>query len=262
MASRPVPLFRDPARATSPPLDEAAVAEAERALGLPLPAAYLAALRQTNGGKLRRNLLPLAEGPFAPGVLVPFLLGVGPGGLPALQALAARWRYPVERGLLLCSAGPRALLLDPAAGAEPAPVWVDLERSAGAQVARVAGSLAELLERLVDGSPHPAWALEPELTLQALQSRLGAAGWGEVERHYGVYRFRDPWGAELRVEPNHERDGGGLLFSEYGECPLVARLVAPGQDEARSARGLDALLLPQGLRVHTPHPAARALASR
>jgi hypothetical protein len=257
-----VPLFRDPARATSPPLTPELVAAAEQALGRPLPAAYLKALREeANGGKLRRGLLSLPDGPFAPGVLVPYLLGVGPGGLPALQALIARWRYPLPQGVLLCSDGPRALLLDPAAGDEPAVVWVDLQRPAGQQGARVARDVAELLGRLVDGSPHPAWTLQPALTLGAVQARLRPAGWVEVERHYGVYRFRDAWGAELRVEPNHERDGGGLHFAEHAECPLVARLVEPGRTGLDSARALDALLAPEGQRVHSPHPAAVALAA-
>ena len=261
MPVRPVPLFRDPAHASSPPLTDEALAAAQAALG-PLPAAYLEALRTCNGGKLRRDLLPLEEGPFAPGVRIPYLLGVGPGGLPALQALVARWRYPVPEGLLLCSDGPRALLLrrrgaEPDPAAEPEVVWVDLRRPAPEQVAVVARDAQDLLRRLVDGSPHPAWVLAPELTLSAVQARLRPAGWAEVERHYGVYRFRDVYGAELRVEPNHERDGGGLHYAEYAERPLVARLVERGQAAQDSARALDALLAPEGLRVHSPHPASR-----
>lgn len=262
--SPPVPLFRDPAHASSPPLTEDALRAAEQALGVTFPAAWVDALRACNGGKLRRDLLPLSDGPFAPGVRIPYLLGLGAGGLPALQALAARWRYPVPGGVLLCSDGPRALLLQPPQdgqpGGDPAPVWVDLRRPAGEQVARIASDLAALLAALVDGSPDPAWALAPELTLSGVQARLRPAGWTEVERHYGIYRFRDAFGAELRVEPNQERDGGGLRFSEHADRPLVARLVEDGREPLTTTRALDALLAPEGLRVHTPHPAAaRAL---
>lgn len=255
-----MPLFRDPARATSPPLTAEAVAAAEAALGVTLPAAYLEALREVNGGTLRRSLLPLEGGPFAPGVAVPYLLGVGgPGGLPGLQALAARWRYPVERGVLLSSAGPRALLLDVSAGAEPAAVFVDMTRPPEARVARVAADTGELLARLVDGSPHATWALAPALTLHEASERLRAGGWTEGERHYGVHRFLRE-GAELRVEPNLERDGAGLRLAEHADCPLVARLVEPGPREEVAVAGVGAALGVEALLVHVPHPAARRLA--
>ena len=102
----------------------------------------------------------------------------------------------------------------------------------------------------IDRLPEIAAGLPLTFMLGAWVDDRVDRSWEEVERHYGIHRFARA-GAELRVEPNQERDGGGLHVSEHALCPLVARLVALGPLDTPA--GLDELFGPHGLRVHTPH---------
>lgn len=262
---RPTPVFKDPAKATSEPLDEAALAAAEVALGHSLPAALVALLRaEQNGGKLRRSLFPSPLPGLEGGAQVGYLLGIGgPRGLPALSVLAKAWKYPVE-GVLLASEGPRGLLLDYSTqahsgpeGGEPPVVYVDMKHPAGPLRVALAPSVADFLAGLVDGSPSCDWVLGPEL--RAIQGRLAAADWAEGDNHYGVRLFTHSAypSLELRVFPNQSRDGEGFACVEYPECALIAQLHGPRAALLEAADALDAVLGAGTLRVNTPHPAAK-----
>ncbi|MGE0711927.1 MAG: SMI1/KNR4 family protein [Planctomycetota bacterium] len=257
---RPVPVFKDPARATSPPLDDAALAAAEAALGLTLPREYVALLRrEANGGKLRRSLFPCAHPALAGAAHLPYLLGVGgPRGLPGLQVLAAHWRYPVERPVLLDSQGPRALLLDYADPAAPGVVYVDMKHADGPLRVDLAPSFAALLEGLQDGSPSFDLVLAPELGLEPARQRLTERGWSYEGNHYGIHILRRA-GLELRLLSNHQRDGDGFLCCEYPECPLVAQLRGPRPDAEPAAAEVQDAWGESALLVCSPHAAALPL---
>lgn len=226
---RPVPVFKDPSKATSPPLSEEARAECEQRLGRTLPSAYLELLTaEGNGGKLRRDLFPHPELPQ--GAQIGYLLGVGgPRGVAALQILAGHWKYPVAEGVLIASEGPKALLLDYATGAEPSVVFVDMKHPEGPLAVTLAPDFATFLAGLVDGTPTCDWVIPSEVRLEQAKARLVAAGWEAAEDHYGIHRLtRDA--LELRLLPNNERDGDGFAYVEYSEFPLVAQL--HGEHEA------------------------------
>lgn len=260
---RPTPTFKDPAKATSEPLDEATLKAAEAALGRPFPAALVLLYRsEQNGGKLRRSLFPSDQPGLEGGAQIGYLLGIGgPRGLPALSVLKKAWKYPGE-GTLLASEGPRGLLLeppDPASGAE-AVVYVDMKHPAGPLCVTLAASFEAFAAGLVDGSPSCDWVLQPDL--RAIQERVCAAGWVEGDNHYGIRRFAHPAlaGLDLRVFPNQSRDGEGFACAEFPECALIAQL--HGSREARqalldAAADLDGVLGAGTLRVNTPHPAAK-----
>lgn len=248
---RPVPVFKDPSKATSPPLSEEARAECEQALGRPLPAALLELLSQeANGGKLRRDLFPHPEVPG--GARIGYLLGVGgPRGVAALQILAGHWKYPVAEGVLIASEGPKALLLDYAGGAEPGVVFVDMKHPGGPLRVELAADFASFLAGLVDGTPTCDWVLPSELRLEQAKASLVAAGWEAAEDHYGIHRLTRA-GLELRLLPNNERDGDGFAYVEYSEFPLVAQLHGEREAILRAAGGVSAALGEAAVAVQVP----------
>jgi hypothetical protein len=249
---RPVPVFKDPAKATSPPLTDALVREAEDALGRALPASYTQLLgREANGGKLRRSLFVSEASGLEGAAHVGYLLGVGgPRGLPGLSVLADHWRY-LEGGLLLNTEGPKALLLDP----DDAVVYVDMTHREGELRATLAPSFAEFLEGLVDGTPSWDWVLAAELTLRDARACLEDAGWTHEGNHYGIHSLRRE-GLELRLGPNQERDGEGVAYSEHPECPLIAQLRGDYVHCQQALGGIDAAWGDAALRVCDRHPAS------
>ena len=248
---RPVPVFKDPSKATSPPLSEEARAECERALGRALPAAYLQLLGQEgNGGKLRRDLFPHPEVPG--GARIGYLLGVGgPRGVAALQLLAAHWKYPVAEGVLIASEGPKALLLDYGAGEEPSVVFVDMKHPGGPLQVELAADFAGFLSGLVDGTPTCDWVLPSAVRLEQAKFSLVAAGWEAAEDHYGIHRLTRA-GLELRLLPNNERDGDGYAYVEYSDFPLVAQLHGEREAILAAAEGVSAALGAGAIRVQEP----------
>ncbi|HBP23630.1 MAG TPA: hypothetical protein DEA08_38370 [Planctomycetes bacterium] len=253
---RPVPIFKDPSKATSPPLSEEARAECEQALGRALPAAYLELLAQeANGGKLRRDLFPHPE--VEGGARIGYLLGVGgPRGVAALQILAGHWKYPVAEGVLIASEGPKALLLDYAAGpepsaAEPSVVFVDMKHPGGPLCVELAPDFASFLAGLVDGTPTCDWVIPSEVRLEQAKASLVAAGWEAAEDHYGNHRLTRE-GLELRLLPNNERDGDGFAYVEYSEFPLVAQLHGEREAILAAAGGVGEALGGAAVQVQTP----------
>lgn len=250
---RPVPVFKDPAKATSPELSEELLAEVEGALQATIPPAFVELLRaEQNGGKLRRSLFPSEAPGLGGGAQIGYLLGLGgPRGLPTLEILAKHWKYPVE-GLLLASEGPKALLAEEGG----AIVYVDMKHPEGVLRVELAPDFGAFQAGLVDGSPSCDWVLHPELKL--IQERLAGAGWSEGDNHYGIRRFERPGSKlELRVLPNQSRDGEGYACVEFPECALVAQLHGPHAEVLAAAADLDAALGEGTLRVSTPHPAAK-----
>ncbi|MBL4850074.1 MAG: hypothetical protein JKY65_31485 [Planctomycetes bacterium] len=251
---RPVPVFKDPAKATSPELSDDLLAEVEGALGAVPPALVQLFREEQNGGKLRRSLFPSSAPGLEGAAQIGYLLGLGgPRGMPALQVLAAHWRYPVE-GLLLASEGARALFVEAASGAV---IYVDMKHPSGVLRIELASDIASFLAGLVDGSPSCDWVLGVEL--KGIQERLGAAGWEEGDNHYGIRRFTRPEASrlELRVFPNQSRDGEGFSCVEHSECALVAQLHGLHEAVLSAAEALDEAFGVGALRVNTPHPAAK-----
>lgn len=153
-------LFEDDDYYTGPPLDDELVRRAEATLGVRLPAAYLDALRERNGGVLRRRLyLTEFATSWAPDHFeVRALLGIGgewgvdshSGQGSADQV--AEWGYP-DIGLVICdmpSGGHDTVMLDYSGcgpDGEPAVAYVDEDRAPK----RVAESFREFLGGL---RPH------------------------------------------------------------------------------------------------------------
>ncbi|PPK90180.1 SUKH superfamily protein [Kineococcus xinjiangensis] len=148
-------LFDDGDYYTGPPLTDALITRAEEALGVKLPASYLAALRERNGGHLRRSCLPTtfpttwSHDHFE----VHGLLGLGgEWGIDSefgSRYMIPEWDYP-DVGVVICStpsAGHDTVMLDYSdcgPKGEPAVVYVDEDRVPR----RVADDFAEFLDRL------------------------------------------------------------------------------------------------------------------
>jgi hypothetical protein len=161
------------------------LAEAERALGRRLPAAYGEALRLSNGGRLRRGRAP-AGGPTrygGPWVDLRDILGVGyEGSMEESARLVREWDYPRDC-LVLSSEGPTAVLLDyrGAAEAEPRVTFVDTDQDeGGAPLERaLSPDLGAFFRRLRYVRSRTEVALALDLgrpALLALWAELGAEG--------------------------------------------------------------------------------------
>ncbi len=120
----------------APPLDEDLIVRAEEALGVRLPRAYLAALRERNGGVLARQNYPVEfTSDWGDGtVTVDALLGIGGRwGVDVMSRyLVEEWEYPP--GIVVCmlpSGGHDTVMLDYTGcgpEGEPAVVYVGEDR--------------------------------------------------------------------------------------------------------------------------------------
>ena len=140
---------------TGPPIDDEAVRRAEAALGVRLPAAYVDALRERNGGVLLRSCFPTDfETSWAPDHFeVRALRGIGGDeGIDSdtgSEYLIAEWDYP-DIGVVICdmpSGGDDVVMLDyshSGPDGEPAVAYVDEDRLPR----RVADTFQEFLDRL------------------------------------------------------------------------------------------------------------------
>jgi hypothetical protein len=151
--------FTDENYYTGPALTDELISSAERKLGYRLPAAYLALLRERNGGVPRRKCFPTA----APTswahdhIEIAAIRGIGGDwGLDSDDGVGSRdmiaeWGYP-DIGLVICempSAGHDAIMLDYSdcgPGGEPSVAYIDDDRS----VKRIASSFAAFLDRLYE----------------------------------------------------------------------------------------------------------------
>lgn len=148
--------FTDDDYFTGPPLTDEIVAHATATLGVSLPEAYLALLRERNGGVPKRQCFPT---PFATSwapdhVQVDAIRGLGGNwGIDATSGLGSadlitEWGYPPV-GLVICSmpsGGHDTIMLDYATrpNADPRVVYIDEDR-----VPReLAPSFAEFIEGL------------------------------------------------------------------------------------------------------------------
>ncbi|MFG2692509.1 SMI1/KNR4 family protein [Kitasatospora sp. NPDC048407] len=157
-------LFRDDSPAfTQPPLTDAAVAEAQRLLGVTLPAELLALLRRRNGGAIADEYaaFPTERPTSWSDDHVPFdhLLGIGhrPDALSLLDTpyLTGEWELP-SPVVLLCGDGHWWIALDYRARGphrEPSVTWLDAE--AGTELA-LAPDLRTFLEQLTATSAFDA----------------------------------------------------------------------------------------------------------
>src|SRR5262245_60751340 len=123
MNRKPTPLFDNPDEAECPALLPAMIENAQKVLGLKLPEAYLAAMRQCNGGYLRRNAFPNAKAVdrvpsrcwHADHVQIRDLMGIGGDkGIDSRLGsnyLILEWGYP-KSGVVISSEGHTAFMLD------------------------------------------------------------------------------------------------------------------------------------------------------
>lgn len=160
--------FTDDDYYTGPPLTDRMVVEAEAILGVRLPQAYIALLRERNGGTPRRRCFRTpSPTSWAPDhIAIAGLRGIGgdwgieSAGSLGSAAMISEWGYP-DIGIIICdmpSAGHDAVMLDYSAcggQGDPAVVYVDDDRS----VLTLAATFAEFRDRLVECGPTPG--LEP-----------------------------------------------------------------------------------------------------
>lgn len=143
-----------PSQWDGPPLTDALISTAERRLGVRLPAAYVALLRERNGGwaRLRHPKAPCFG-----------FKGVGSEeGVDALQddgrrlndVLIANWGFPRDSVVLFCHHGGLCLDYGPCGpDGEPCVVWVNAEYLPTVRIETVAPDFATFL----DGLTEPIW---------------------------------------------------------------------------------------------------------
>jgi hypothetical protein len=148
--------FIDDTRGTGPALTEEMVRQAEARLGLRLPAAYIALLRDRNGGvPIRRCFRTTVPTSWATDhIEVSLLLGIGfeqgVDGELGSDYLVQEWGYP-DVGLVICdtpSGGHDTVMLDYTAcgpEGEPAVVYIDEDR----KVYSLAGTFSDFINGLV-----------------------------------------------------------------------------------------------------------------
>jgi hypothetical protein len=152
--------FEDDDYYTGPPVTAELIAAAEATLGVRLPSAYLALLRERNGGVPRRRcfLTPFGTSWAPDRFEISAVLGVGGGGgIDSSAGVGSRdliheWGYP-NIGVVVCdtpSGGHDTVMLDyrrtDSSDGEPSVVYVDEDR-----VPReIASSFGGFVEGLVD----------------------------------------------------------------------------------------------------------------
>ena len=152
-----VALLRDDPGATGPAVTAERISQVDSELGLRLPDAYLAVLRERNGGELVKDCFRTAFRSSWGGdyFQVGLLLGIGPAELSVLDSkyMIEEWQIPVN-GLLISStpSGHDWVLLDYGdcgPQGEPAVVYVDEGSPGDPVVHRVADTFAGFLAALV-----------------------------------------------------------------------------------------------------------------
>ena len=222
-------------------------------MGLRLPPALVAALRDCNGGRLRRLHLPAVRPTprFRSGLRLHGLAGVGyEEGLDWSPALIDEWGFPAPT-LVLCHGGPWAALLDYrrcGPGGDPPVVFCDTDhevagRPAEWTVAPTFGALAASLEPLADRTqvavPGDA---DRDAVLDALRS-MGAEDPAREDYEGGVTltlvgaESAEPGPARLRALPNRQADGTWAV----PELPAYGWIVETTVTGAALDRHLDAL---------------------
>ena len=153
----------------NPALSELAVRAAERALGVTLPAAYIALLRLKNGGYSRRFVFPTAIRTSWAEDHVPFdeLFGIGSTkdeakyqSILCTPYMTREWGLPPKQ-VLLTGDGHWWITLDYRRGSDPQVSWIDVETD---QDIILAKSFEEFLSRLL-----------PEEVVDPQTSRIRAA---------------------------------------------------------------------------------------
>jgi hypothetical protein len=241
-------------------LTDAAIADAEERLGVRLPAVYLDALREQNGGYLRWSWRELGGNE---------LWGIGPRWPSLLDGSLAK-RHPegegwlprgAERLIPFAGDGHWYLCFDVRAGqTEPAIAYVDLEceheRPAAGTFAELAGGLGP------DPEEDRAVGLTTGMGLEAAAGRLGKALRMKVtdqgDRDHGYRTFH---GAAKRrgtmsqfwmtpnevprgfVRTDHEEyaalagllPGTALRYPEHPDCALIVAVSQVAVDELMAA---------------------------
>lgn len=212
----------------------------EAALGLRLPDALVAALRGSNGGPLRRTLLPGVH-TSRKSLRVRDLSGIGYAeGLRLSPALCAEWDYPAP-ALVLSSEGPCAVLLDYrrcGAEGEPAVVYVDTDHEVDGRPAEwtLALDVGRFLAALRYDPGRAQVAVPAGIPLADLTSALRACGGSgpENEDYEGGRSLalvdvpsREPGVARLRSVPLARPDGTRWFPELSGHGWLVETAAVP-----------------------------------
>ena len=236
-----------------PPLDAAAVADAERRLGVRLPAAYLRLLEVQNGGYLRRR---------HPGWPAGMLWGIGPH-FPSLTGGHAWWQQdpedddwaPPAAHLLVPFDGDGHwnLCLDYRAcpdGDDPPVTFVDVEAGAESAVAPSFEAFLDGLDTDEDAGALRSYVLEPMADLAArLADALGlpVTDQGAWAHGYPVLRLGAQgswvWVSPNRVPAGFSRDGHTVLTTaatalRLPDDPRCVHLVASTGDLLPAVRPL------------------------
>jgi hypothetical protein len=246
-----------------PPLTDAVVAAAESQLGVTLPAAYLALLRQQNGGYLRGSVPELGANQ---------VLGIGPGWA-SITDDHAWWRakdfdgfVPDGRDLLIPFHGDGHWdlcfdyrLCGPTG--EPSIAHVDVE---GEAVETVADSFTDLLADLEDELATAIHIRGPDLdeVAAALAGPLGAVAedLGSFDYGYRTLRFALPgrhqwcWLSPNRVPAGFRRVGAkvfttpetALRMRERPDCTVLVDCTDASREAVERAIGDAGLVLLSG----------------
>lgn len=199
--TRAVSVFRVPVYLPylNPALTDVAIAEAERTLGVTLPATYLAVLREQNGGYLRRTNLPseLPEVRDLAGIGPEFPSLTGRGWSSAKAAMAesgATTPREIDRLVPFSGDGHYYYCLDYREGrVEPCVTYVDVETFARDEV--VAPDFATFLG-LLRAEPKEAIGFTTDLPDKKVASALADATGvklsdeGDQDHGYRVFRAK------------------------------------------------------------------------
>lgn len=148
----------------NPELTERMVDSAERLLGYKLPEAYLAVLKELNGGYLHKFTFELAEKIEGQGefVCMPEIFGIGYergiDGQYGSTYLIKEWGYP-NIGIVISSEGHTAIMLNYSmcgTEGEPSVVFIDVEWQDGPRTALLASTFSEFYNSLKE-SKDEVW---------------------------------------------------------------------------------------------------------
>lgn len=258
------PFFHDPAMAAGPPLTDELVAAAEQALGLKLPEAYLALLRQQNGGELRRSTIGTAF-PTKSGsnvLVMRDLLGIG--GLDGIEQpggsldLIEEWEYPGP-GVVLSSEGPQAVMLDYRAcgpQGEPRVIYVDADEDSSWTVSP---SMADFVSRLEHRRGRTLIAVPGDASLEemvGLCERAGAVG--PPREDYLDGHSLSLLGMDstehgptlLTIRPNLRRENGAHVIPELSDCRWLLESTVVAAQVGGLLESLDAVLPVAGIVIY------------
>lgn len=269
---RTMPLFHNPNEAYGPQLTDDKVRQAEKILGVKLPAPYVDTLKFCNGGKLRRNSCPTEE-PTSwaeDHVQLIDLMGIGyEGGIENDgQYYIQEWGYPHPSVCISCIDGHTAVLLDYRDlpdGEEPPVVFVDMEAGEEeGEVTLLAPDFQSFVDQLV--ASETRYVVGYPVSYDAKRIQQAVKGLGDVthKRYEAADGVMDWVIVQLKGIRGYENEQAKIMFhsnkpTNYPEieCSLIAELEVEDRvsesvidnlnQRVRHTFGCD------GIRIYKPH---------